>query len=104
QKCCKGSTKHVSSFREGNESKADGRSSDSGLPLAPPSRLAARGSRAESVSPYSGGTVPDLHRLPFPLALCVAGGYQAAVKGSPNASRGACSTAVRGDSRDTPRR
>ena len=25
---------------------------------------------ARSVSPYSGGTVPDLHRVPFPLADC----------------------------------
>src|SRR3954466_13578221 len=79
----------------GTDLKADGRSSDSGLPLAPPSRLAASGTRAESVSPYSGGTVPESHRLPFPLALCVAGGYQAAVKGSPNASRRAASTSVR---------
>ncbi len=30
----------------------------------------ASGLLAESVSPHSGGTVPDSHRVPFPLAGC----------------------------------
>src|SRR6266545_5245841 len=59
-----------SSFREGFELEADGRSSDSGLPPAPPSQPRPVASWRESVSPHSGGTVPDLHRVPQPLALC----------------------------------
>ena len=46
---------------------AGGRSSDSGRP---PRRLPGRGQwrLARSISPHSGGTVPDSHRVPFPLA------------------------------------
>src|SRR2546423_2064778 len=44
------------------------RSSDSGLPFAPPSQPKPVALRRESVSPHSGGGVPDLHRVPFPLA------------------------------------
>jgi VanZ family protein len=46
-----------------------GRSSDSGLPLPPPSRLGPVASWRESVSPYSGGTVPDSHRVPSPCSF-----------------------------------
>ncbi len=48
-------------------SAARGRSSDSGLP---PRRLPGRDQWrvAWGISPYSGGTVPDLHRVPLPLA------------------------------------
>ena len=59
-----GAMKHVSSFHEGNGS-ANGRSSDSGLPPSPPSRPRPVTSWRRSVSPHSGGTVPDLHRLPL---------------------------------------
>jgi VanZ family protein len=52
---------------------AGGRSSDSGLPLRRlPEPGGLSGVLAESTSPYSGGTVPDLHRVPFPLADCEA--------------------------------
>jgi hypothetical protein len=43
---------------------ATGRSSDSGLPLRRLPKLALSGVVAEGNSPYSGGTVPDLHRVP----------------------------------------
>ena len=49
-----------------------GRSSDSGLPPSPPSRLAPVASWRGSVSPYSGGTVPDSHRVPSPCSLIAA--------------------------------
>ena len=62
-------SKHESSFREGFGLRRSGRSSDSGLPPAPPSRPEGQWlSRRGSVSPHSGGTVPDSHRVPFPLA------------------------------------
>jgi VanZ family protein len=51
-----------------------GRSSDSGLPLPPPSRrLRPVASRRESISPHSGGTVPDSHRVPLPCSRVCAG-------------------------------
>ena len=56
-------------LREGFGFEATGRSSDSGLP---PRRLPGQwpvASRRGSVSPHSGGTVPDLHRVPLPLAF-----------------------------------
>jgi hypothetical protein len=43
---------------------AGGRSSDSGLPLHRLPGLEASGTLVEGVSPYSGGTVPALHRVP----------------------------------------
>ena len=49
-------------FREGFEDAAGGRSSDSGLPPHRLPGLESSGVMAGSVSPYSGGTVPDLHR------------------------------------------
>jgi hypothetical protein len=49
---------------------ANGRSSDSGLPLHRLPGLVASGVLAEGISPHSGGTVPDLHRVPFPFAGC----------------------------------
>jgi hypothetical protein len=45
------------------------RSSDSGLPPSPPSRLAPVASWRGSISPHSGGTVPDSHRVPSPCSL-----------------------------------
>ena len=50
---------------------AAGRSSDSGLPLSPPSRASycPVALRAEGISPHSGGTVPDFHRVPSPFAF-----------------------------------
>ena len=59
-----------------------GRSSDSGLPLRglPGSRPVA--SLAAGVSPHSGGTVPDLHRVPSPCSLCEAGAYHRSVTAS----------------------
>ena len=45
------------------------RSSDSGLPPSPPSRLAPVASWRRSNSPYSGGTVPDSHRVPSPCSV-----------------------------------
>src|SRR5688500_2222837 len=47
-----------------------GRSSDSGLPLRDLPGLAASGVSASGVSPHSGGTVPDLHRVPSPCSGC----------------------------------
>ena len=49
---------------------ATGRSSDSGLPLRRLPGPEASGVVAQgcSVSPHSGGTVPDSHRVPSPLA------------------------------------
>ena len=53
---------------------ANGRSSDSGLPpVAAFPAVQASGVRRESVSPHSGGTVPDLHRR-SPTARLVCGG------------------------------
>ncbi len=50
------------------------RSSDSGLPPPPPSRADGPvASWRESVSPHSGGTVPDSHRVPSPRSVCVGG-------------------------------
>ena len=46
-----------------------GRSSDSGLPPSPPSRPWPVASWRVSVSPHSGGTVPDLHRVPLPRSV-----------------------------------
>src|SRR5205809_1614695 len=45
---------------------AHGRSSDSGHPLRRLPGPRASGVVAEGISPHSGGTVPDLHRVPFP--------------------------------------
>ena len=45
------------------------RSSDLGLPPSPPSRLAPVASWRGSISPHSGGTVPDSHRVPSPCSL-----------------------------------
>jgi len=45
------------------------RSSDSGLPPSPPSRLAPVASWRGSISPHSGGTVPDSHRVPSPRSV-----------------------------------
>src|SRR5215218_11068437 len=54
----------------GSDCVAGGRSSDSGLPPAPPSRPCGPVAlRRGSVSPHSGGTVPDSHRVPSPLAF-----------------------------------
>src|SRR5919108_181745 len=61
---------HLSSFLEGNGTRARVRSSDSGLPLAPPSQPRPVASWRGSVSPYSGGTVPGSHPGPQPLAVC----------------------------------
>jgi hypothetical protein len=47
---------------------AGGRSSDSGLPLRRLPSREASGVVAEGYSPHSGGTVPDLHRVPWPIA------------------------------------
>src|SRR5205823_12686632 len=49
--------------------RATGRSSDSGLPLRRLPELALSGFVAEGISPHSGGTVPDLHRVPSPFVL-----------------------------------
>src|SRR5687767_6305203 len=57
-----------------------GRSSDSGLPLRDLPGLAASGVSASGVSPHSGGTVPDLHRVPSPCSGCEAGPYHALVR------------------------
>jgi VanZ family protein len=62
-----------------------GRSSDSGLPLRGLPDLSASGVSASGVSPHSGGTVPDLHRVPSPCSLCGAGAYHGDV--SPSALR-----------------
>ena len=56
-------SKHESSFHEGFGS-TGGRSSDSGLPTPPPSQRQPVAWWQSSVSPHSGGTVPDLHRVP----------------------------------------
>jgi hypothetical protein len=56
-----------------------GRSSDSGLPLRDLPGLSASGVSASGVSPHSGGTVPDLHRVPSPCSLCGAGAYHGPV-------------------------
>jgi VanZ family protein len=58
-----------------------GRSSDSGLPLPPPSRLAPVASWRRSVSPYSGGTVPDSHRVPSPCSWSGGRAYHRTVSG-----------------------
>jgi VanZ like family len=58
-----------------------GRSSDSGLPLPPPSRPGASGVVAESISPYSGGTVPDSHRVPSPCSCSGGRAYHRTVSG-----------------------
>ena len=58
-----------------------GRSSDSGLPLPPPSRLGPVASWRESVSPYSGGTVPDSHRVPSPCSCSGGRAYHRTVSG-----------------------
>jgi hypothetical protein len=50
---------------------ATGRSSDSGLPLRRLPKLALSGVVTEGNSPYSGGTVPDSHRVPSPFARFV---------------------------------
>jgi hypothetical protein len=55
------------------------RSSDSGLPPSPPSRLAPVASWRGSVSPHSGGTVPDSHRVPSPRSVCGRRAYHRAV-------------------------
>src|SRR5687767_10111747 len=56
-----------------------GRSSDSGLPLCGLPGLAASGVSASGVSPHSGGTVPDLHRVPSPCSVCGGGAYHGRV-------------------------
>jgi hypothetical protein len=51
---------------------ATGRSSDSGLPLRRLPRRVAQWLVTEGVSPHSGGTVPDFHRVPSPFACWTA--------------------------------
>lgn len=52
-----------------------GRSSDSGLPLRRLPGPEASGVSAEGISPHSGGTVPDSHRVPSPCTGLRAGAY-----------------------------
>src|SRR6266540_2066645 len=66
------SVKHESSFREGfGFADGGGLLTRGALPHRLPSPWAS-GMWRGSVSPYSGGTVPDLHRIPLPLAGCEA--------------------------------
>ena len=58
------------------------RSSDSGLPPPPPSRLAPVASWRGSISPHSGGTVPDSHRVPSPCSLSGGRAYHRTVPAS----------------------
>src|SRR5687767_882944 len=58
------------------------RSSDSGLPPSPPSRLAPVASWRGSNSPHSGGTVPDSHRVPSPCSFAGARAYHRTVPAS----------------------
>ena len=58
------------------------RSSDSGLPPSPPSRLAPVASWRGSNSPHSGGTVPDSHRVPSPCSLVGGAPYHRGVPAS----------------------
>ncbi len=71
------------------------RSSDSGLAPSPPSRLAPVASWRGSISPYSGGTVPDSHRVPSPCSV---------VGGEPIIGRCAARLARRLGSRSSPGR
>jgi hypothetical protein len=50
--------------------RATGRSSDSRHPLRRLPELALSGVVTEGISSHSGGTVPDLHRVPSPFARC----------------------------------
>jgi VanZ family protein len=53
-----------------------GRSSDSGLPSPRPSQpVRPVASSRSGVSPYSGGTVPDSHRVPSPCSCVWAAAY-----------------------------
>ena len=57
------------------------RSSDSGLPPPPPSRPWPVASWRRSVSPHSGGTVPDSHRVPSPRSCARGRAYHRTVSG-----------------------
>jgi hypothetical protein len=70
-----GETLHESSFREGFgvSRRAAGLLTRGSLPRRLPGRLGPVASWRKSVSPHSGGTVPDLHRSSLTARRFVAG-------------------------------
>ena len=97
------SAKHESSFREGFGVWERGRSSDSGLPLRGLPGLAASGVSTSGVSPHSGGTVPDLHRVPSPCSVCEARPTMAVCRPPPRCACGRRSFSGRPSSSPSPR-
>ena len=77
QKGCERSVEHVSSFREGNGSRASARSSDSGLPPPPPSRPSGQWRLAEERLPSQRRDRAGLAPASLDRSPSVAGAYSA---------------------------